>query len=121
MVTDSTSSEVIRAFEHRKRGYRGRAEHIRELYELYEQVDKRQENGFHSIATSDARTAMDLGSHILSRHQHIDRIPWSVQEEEEKRLQNKAERFLSGNWRYLDHMEILRGNSWHQRDRKSVV
>ena len=115
MVTDSGSNEVIRAFEHRKRGYRGRAEHIRELYELYEQIDKRQETGFHSIATSDARTAMDLGSHILSRHQHIDRIPWSVQEEEEKRLQNKAERFLSGNWRYLDHMEILRGNSWHQR------
>ena len=115
MGMDATTNEIIRSFEQRKQGYRGRAEHIRELYELYEQVDKRQEHGFHSIATSDARTAMDLGAHILSRHQHIDRIPWSVQNENEKHLQNKAERFLSGNWRYLDHMEILRGNSWHQR------
>lgn len=115
MPHDKDNNAIIKRFERVRKRYQARTEAIQGLYRLYEQIDERREEGFASIATSDARVAMDLAVHILSRHPHIDRIPQTVQDRAQLFYQSKAERFLSGLWRTIDQRELLRGQAWHQR------
>jgi len=116
MTTRDVSNDLLlRQFHTKKDSFAKRAANAKAWVELYQQRDKLEEQGYESIATSDARVALDLATHILSRYDHIDRIPWSTQDETQKRLQNMGERFLSGNWRLVNERELLRGNSWHQR------
>jgi len=113
-LTDE-NKKIFKVADLRRSRYNRRNEYIKRWYELYFQVDQYGEAGQESLATPDSRSAIDLGIYILSRNPHIDRVPFTVQDQTQRQRMNQAERFLAGMWRVIDHRELLRGKSGHQR------
>ena len=99
--------------------YSGRAAAIKESYEAYFQFDKLRQQGFESVATSDIRSTVDIGVHILASHMHLDRLPKSIQSPAEQQKRDKAERAVRGWWRQVDNGQggyLRQGRSWHQKE-----
>jgi hypothetical protein len=112
---NSGNSPLIKGFERRKNRYKARNAAIKRWYEFYFIEDFYAEAGQTTLSTPDSRNAVDLGVYILSRNPHIDRIPFSTQDMSQRQLMNKGERYLSGQWRTVDWLFMLRGLPHHQR------
>ena len=110
-----TNNPVIKGYQRRVRRYKDRNESIRRWYQFYFVEDLYAEPGMSTIATPDARNAVDLGIYILSRNRHIDRIPSSGQDRLQRGRMNSGEKFLAGMWRKVDWLQIQRGTTAHQR------
>ena len=115
MTVSAGNNSIIKGFERRKLRQRMRNQAIKRWYEFYFVEDQYAEQGQVTLSTPDSRNAVDLGVYILSRNPHMDRIPQSVQSKPEGQRMNMGERFLSGGWRTVDWLNIMRGTSWHQR------
>ena len=83
--------------------YSGRAAAIKESYEAYFQFDKLRQQGVESVATSDIRSTVDIGVHLLASHMHLDRLPKSIHTPAEQQKRDKAERAVRGWWRQVDN------------------
>jgi len=86
---------------------------------MFFQFDRLKRQGFHSTATSDARSAAEIAIHILSAHMHIDRLPKARNDDAEQQRRDAAERAVRGWWRQVDFGKggyLRQGRSAHERE-----